>query len=228
MRTFLFSMLLAGAVASFQPVHAATGIKISEWMYNGDEFIELTNFGPDAVDFSGWSFDDDGRTPGAFSLSGFGTVDPGEAVIISEALAATFRATWNLASSVKVLGGNTHNLGRNDEINIYDSSEALVDRLAYGDQTFAGTIRTLDISGRPGTLAALGVNNPALWELSFVGDGAGSYLSSTGGFVANPGIAPVPEPATYGLLLGGLGLLACAVRRARRLSDDQLTNGAQA
>jgi predicted extracellular nuclease len=210
------TLLAAGAaLAVCHSAHAATGIRISEWMYNGDEFIELTNFGPAAVDFTGWSFDDDSRTPGLVSLSLLGTVNPGEAVIIAESAADTFRANWNLPASVKVLGGNSANLGRNDEINIFDASNSLVDRLTYGDQNFPGTIRTLDISGRPSTLAALGANDVRQWTLSSVADGAGSYQSATGAFVANPGIAPVPEPGTYALLLAGLGLLAGAVHRAR-------------
>ena len=217
MRAFLSGVCLvaAAAFASAQSVHAATGIKLSEWMYNGDEFIELTNFGPSAVDFTGWSFDDSSRTPGSVSLSDFGTVMAGEAVILSEAAAADFRANWNLAASVKVIGGNTNNLGRSDEINIYDPSSALVDRLTYDDQGIAGSPRTLNVSGRPGTLAALGANDAALWVLSSIGDGAGSYMSASGGFIASPGIAPVPEPGTYGLLLAGLAFLAVAVRRAR-------------
>jgi hypothetical protein len=217
MRTLNRTSLLAAAAALAigQSAQAATGVKISEWMYNGDEFIELTNFGPAAVDFTNWSFDDDSRTPGVFNLTGFGQVNPGQSVIVSEAAADVFRANWNLPASVKVLGGNAANLGRNDEINIFDGAGALIDRLTFGDQNFPGTIRTQNISGRPITLAALGANDVAQWTLSSVGDGAGSYLSVTGGFVANPGIAPVPEPTTYALLLGGLGLLAGVVRRAR-------------
>ena len=46
-----------------------TGIKITEWMYNADdtggEFVEFTNFGATAVDFTGWSFDDNSRAPGS-------------------------------------------------------------------------------------------------------------------------------------------------------------------
>ena len=212
------ALAAAIAVVLSQPVHSAAAVQISEWMYNGDEFIELTNFGPTSVDFTGWSFDDDSRAPGTFSLSGFGVVDSGGVVIISEASAADFRARWNLSATVKVVGGNSANLGRNDEINIYDGSSALVDRLTFGDQTFPGTTRTLNVSGRPNDLSALGANNPALWVLAAVGDGAGSYTSTTGGFIGNPGIAPVPEPGTYALLLAGLGLLAGVLRRTRRLS----------
>ena len=62
--------LCAGFAAIASAAHAApSGIKITEWMYNASasigEYVELTNFGPAAVDFTGWSYDDEGRVPGA-------------------------------------------------------------------------------------------------------------------------------------------------------------------
>jgi predicted extracellular nuclease len=206
---------------SFPAFAAPTGVRISEWMYSsgstGPEFIEFTNFGPAPVDFTGWSFDDDSRIAGTLSLSAFGIVAPGQAVVITEGLEADFRAAWSLAPDIKVIAGNVANLGRNDEINLFDSGAILVDRLAYGDQTFPGTIRTQGRSGLPGSDAALGANNPALWVLAATGDAAGSY-ASTHGDIGNPGIAPaVPEPRLSALLLAGFGLLAL---RARRRDGD--------
>ncbi len=186
-------------------------VRISEWMYNGSEFIELTNFGPSAVDFTGWSFDDDSRTPGTTSLSDFGSVAVGESVILAEALASTFRADWGLPASVKVIGGNAANLGRNDEINIYDNFNALVDRLTYGDVNIAGSIRTDAASGNPSSDALLGANNVLGWQLSTLGDDFGSFENANGLF-GNPGSYPtaVPEPTTVALMLcslAGLGLV---------------------
>ena len=178
---------------------AGAQIRITEYMYravpdgtgNRDrEFFELTNTANDAVDMTGWSFDDSNRVPGAFSLSAFGIVMPGESVIITEVTPAKFREEWNLASEVKVLGnlGNPagHNLGRSDEINIYDENNNLIDRLTYGDDTFPGTIRT---DGKSGWVTAdgLGANNPSEWVLSSISDFQGSWSSLTGD-IASPGI----------------------------------------
>jgi predicted extracellular nuclease len=138
-------MMLA-VLGPAQTAGAVGIIRITEWMYNGDEFVELTNVGDASVDFTGWSFDDNSRTAGSFSLAGLGNVAAGQSVILSEVAAATFRANWSLALSVSVVGGNTHNLGRADEINIYDDADQLVDRLTYDDQTIGGP-RTLDVSG---------------------------------------------------------------------------------
>src|SRR5690606_10924206 len=125
-----------------------------------------------------------------------GTIAAGESFVLSETPAATFRTAWGLADSVKVLGENTANLGRNDEINIYDAANTLVDRLTYGDQDIAGSIRTQNASGVPKTLAALGANDVLQWQLAAVGDGFGSF-SGAAGHAGSPGsFSLVPEPAT--------------------------------
>lgn len=208
---------LAASALLFHAAQASATIRITEWMYSGGggEFVEFTNVGNAAIDFTGWSYDDDSRLPGVFSLSGFGSVAPGESVIITEDTADQFRTDWNLAATVKVLGGYTNNLGRADEINLFDANGVLVDRLTYGDNAIPGTIRTQNVSGRPGSLSALGANDVSLWVRSAVGDVEGSYVSLRGD-IGSPGMtAAIPEPETYALFLAGLGLLGVAARRRR-------------
>jgi predicted extracellular nuclease len=212
---------MAAAAALFAAAttsHAA--VYVTEWMYNGatnGEFVEFTNLGPDVVDFTGWSFDDSSRTAGSVNLSAFGTVAAGESVILAESTAAAFRAAWGLAASVKVIGGNTNNLGRADEINLYDATSTLVDRLTYDDQTIAGTIRTQFRSGNPTALADLMSNTVTSgWLLSTAGDANGSIASTPDGDIGNPGqfrLAAVPEPSTYMLMLAGLAAIFGVARR---------------
>ncbi len=173
---------------------------ITEWMYAGDEFVEFTNSGSSAIDMTGWSYDDDSRTPGSVDLSAFGLIQPGQSVILCEAAANDFRSRWNLPSSVVIIGSCTHNLGRADEINLYDAFGNLVDRLTYNDQASLGP-RTQGYSGNPLSLDVLGMNDATQWVLSAVGDRFGSY-ASTLGHVANPGIYvdAVPEPSMFVLL----------------------------
>jgi len=179
------------------PASAADGqIRITEWEYNGSEFVELTNIGDAPVDMSGWSYDDDSRTPGGFDLSGFGQVAAGRSVVFSEASAADFRAEWGLGADVMVLGDNSVNLGRADEINIYDAAGTLVDRLTYGDQDFPGSIRTDTASGWV-PAAALGANDVTQWVRSTVGDAEGSWLSASG-FVGSPGVSTLGTPSEDG------------------------------
>ncbi|REK05565.1 MAG: lamin tail domain-containing protein [Planctomycetota bacterium] len=205
---------LAGFAAVLVALSTATAsaqMRITEWMYsgNGGEFIEFTNFGPGPVSLAGWSYDDDSRVPGTFDLTPLtasSDVAVGESVVITEDTEAVFRATWSLPSSVKVLGGYTNNIGRNDEINLYDDLTALVDRLTYGDQDFPGSIRTQEQSGNPISLAALGANDAYQWQLATVGDMYGSYTSLLGD-VGNPGTFVIPEPSSVLLMVMGSALL---------------------
>jgi predicted extracellular nuclease len=209
--------LLAALLTAVFATAAQADVRITEWMYSGGsgEFIEFTNLGSSVVDFTGWSYDDESRLVGGFDLSAFGLVGAGESVVITEIDAPTFRLDWSLAASVKVLGGFTNNIGRADELNLFDGSGSLVDRLAYGDATIGGP-RTQNVSGRAITAAALGANDAKQWMLSSVGDAEGSYasLSLT---VGSPGVtafaAAVPEPETYAMLLAGLGLIGFMARR---------------
>ncbi len=182
-KALLFSLL---ALVAF-PGMTEAQMRITEFMYsgNGDEFVEFTNIGATTIDMTGWSFDDDSDAPGTLDLSAFGMVAPGESVIICEATATSFRTDWSLPASIKIIGGYTNNLGRNDEINLYNNLNVTVDQLTYGDEDFAGTIRTQNESGYTSE-GNLGTNNIFGWSLSFVGDGQGSYASISGD-VGSPG-----------------------------------------
>ena len=166
-------------------------IRITEWMYNtGDdtagEFVELTNVGDAPVDMTGWVYDDDSaNVEQGFNLGAFGVVQPGESVVLTEIDPSQFRSDWNLCPASNVIGPYSNNLGRADEINIFNAEGALVDVLTYGDQAFPGTIRTNGTSGWVSE-AGLGVNDITEWSLSIVGDSDGSYLSSTG-WIGSPG-----------------------------------------
>lgn len=236
-----FQAMSAAAFTAIVGVNSAsaatTGIKITEWMYNPTsttsspgEFVEFTNFGPTAIDFTGWSFDDNSRAPGSESLSAFGLVQSGESVIFTEGNAATFRAAWGLSSSVKVIGGNANNLGRSDEINLYNTSNTLVDRLTFDDQG-TGSVkgpRTAGVSGNPNSLSVIGTNTASAWSLSSIGDAQGSYASIavgsfTGGDIGNPGktsYAPsaVPLPAALPLFISAIGLMGGITRRRKLIS----------
>jgi len=189
---------------------AMGAVRITEWMYSDQEFIEITNTGLSAIDLTGWSFDDSTRTPGSFAIGSLGVLAAGESAIISESSAADFRAAWGLSAAVKIIGGNANNLGRSDEINIYDSLNNLIDRLTYNDQTIGGP-RTQNKSGNI-AFANLGANAANLAIASVSGDAFGSFVSLNGE-IGNPGTySDIPAPGV--LALAAAGSLA-ALRRRR-------------
>lgn len=210
--------LIALATAST----SQAAMRITEWAYSAGtgEYVELTNVGVAPIDMAGFVYDDDSRfatvAAGAVDLSAFGVVAPGESVVFTESTSVDdFRLYWSLAPSVKVIGSVANNLGRNDEINLYDNAGVLVDRLTFGDQNFPGSFRTQNISANPASLAVVGANNVVQWVASANGDAFGSYDSLLGD-VGNPGTfalyQAVPEPTSAVLVL--IGLAACA-RRVR-------------
>jgi len=189
---------------------AMGAIRITEWMYSDQEFIEITNTGAAAIDLAGWSFDDSTRTPGSFAIGSLGILAAGESAIISESAAADFRTAWGLSAAVKIIGGNANNLGRSDEINIYDSFNNLIDRLTYNDQTIGGP-RTQNKSGNI-AFANLGANAANLAIASVGGDAFGSF-ASVNGEIGNPGIySDIPAPGVLAFAAAGS---VVALRRRR-------------
>lgn len=190
-RTFTRSTLGCMTLIFSAGATVSADIRISEYMYSGSggEFIELINIGSQPVDMTGWSYDDDSRTPGLFDLSAFGIVQPGEIVIFTEDPAEVFRADWGLDASIKIIGDlgapNGNNLGRNDAIVLFDGNGGIVDQLAYGDQNFPGSIRTQNASGWV-VPSGVGQDNPFAWVLSSVADAQNSYAATTGE-LGNPG-----------------------------------------
>jgi len=197
-------------------------IAITEWMYSPSsgpaEFVVFTNVGTVPVDMTGWSEDDSTRSAGKHPLN-FGVLQPGESAIACEGSdAAGFRLYWNLASSVKVTTyGTNDNLGRSDEINLYDGTGGLVDRLTFNDQGGMGP-RTQGTSGNI-PLAYLWQNAPSHAVLSYVGDIYLSHRDGGGsGDLGNPGVytpyVAAPEPSSIVLLAAGfVGLLCYAWRK---------------
>jgi hypothetical protein len=172
------------------------------------EFVEFTNLGTSPVDMTGWSEDDSGATANKanHSLTGLGTLAPGESGIFTEADPAAFRSYWGLSASVPVVGPYTNdNLNTNaDSITLFDNTGTLVDHLDYST-TNGGSA---DMVTRNAPFAALGKNDNSLWVNSFIGDVFSSFHAPQKPvIIGNPGSYPTPEPASLAALAVGALLL---------------------
>jgi predicted extracellular nuclease len=195
---------------------ANAGVFISEFSRGGGagEFVEIVNTGPGPVDTTGWSFDDVSAVAGAFPFgSAIGVLAVGEAAIVSELDAATFRTNWGLASTVKVVGGNDQNLGNGDTMNIFDSAGALV-----ATQSYPGGGAVVDGETWATPASNYGLDNFAGFVESAAGDQFGSFLSNTSpSYYGSPGTAPIPEPLALPMA-ALIGAAAVTARRPKRRS----------
>lgn len=202
--------ILMAAAAIAGAGSASASIAITEYLYSAGsgafEYVELTNVGAAPIDMTGWSYDDVDGVVGKVDLSAFSVVAPGESVVFTESTAATFRTRWGLAASVKVIGGVADNLGRNDTINVWDNNGVLVDKLAFGDQDFPGTVRAQARSAWAYRTAGSGPfgNIDLSWVLSSAGDAQNSFAAS--GDTGSPG-SYVPTPGSAMLMVAAAGLL---------------------
>ncbi len=131
---------LAAIVAA--TVVAQADVFITEVTYKGlfGEYFELANTGTTSVDLTGWSYDDNSDIAGTVALPSV-TLLAGDTIIVTEVSQAVFEQAWYLDSGEgkptilkAILQNNSVNLGRNDEINIYNASDVRVDQLTYNDQ----------------------------------------------------------------------------------------------
>lgn len=210
--------LIPISAASAAPASSPSGLVITEWMYkaagNGGngEFAEFTNLGSTPIDLTGWYYDDDHRTTssGQVSLTALGTLAAGESFLLTDEAASTFRTNWGLASSVKVLQ-QTENLGNGDEINIWDPSGTLQDRLTYTSDAatnpitsgFGAWVQQAQLGAGYAATNPKGAAtvNATGAKKSTVGDASGAWTAADGS-VGSPGRTQFAP----GTPLGGVGL----------------------
>jgi len=208
---------LAGALGAFAlattgpAAHAETGaaVRITEFAYGGKiatggdgEYIELTNTGTGSQDMTGWSYNNV-ATVGGTSLSGLGTLAPGESAILTDADPAAFRADWGLKDSVKVIDDGSASLNKGPSgVHIFDADNAEVDSVTYAQGFFPGKGASAWVDA-----AHLGAKSDTTgWTLSTADDGEGSWTSASGS-VGSPGASTLgsltPADVRTGTETGG-------------------------
>ncbi len=198
------ALALTGLVALPTAASAspASGIAITEFAYGGliagssvggdGEYVEITNLGAAPVDLSGWSYGT-AAAPGTVSLSGLGTLAPGESAIVTDVTPAEFRAEWGLTSAVKVVddSGTTLNKGPKT-MYVFDASGGTVDSVSYASGFLAGGkgqaawVDPAHVGAGSGTTG---------WSFATLGDQEGSWKSAAGA-IGSPGISSLAALST--------------------------------
>jgi len=180
-------------------------VRITEYMYKGagGEFIEITNMSNSSISLSGWSIDDKSGNPGTVPLSG--SLAAGQSKVITESDSFFFALDWGIPGGQVLSMGDNSLLGRNDTIYLFDGSGDVVDKLTYGDEDFAGSVRTDGISAT-GCSSALGTNDPFAWILASSGDTLGSFTAGNGFDIGSPGVYIAPSA---GCSSGAVGTSYC-------------------
>ncbi len=171
----------------------------------GRDWFEVTNTGAAALDLTSWKIDDSSAAIGtAAALRGVASIPAGKSAIFMESTAiagdddlfkASFIAAWfGVTPPANLLIGFYSGSGlglssSGDEVNLFDSTDALAASVAFG----AGTPGTsFDNASATTSLPKVTISN-----LSVVGTN-GAFNSVAGSEIGSPGA--IPEPASLGLI----------------------------
>jgi autotransporter-associated beta strand protein len=229
-----FIAVLLTVLAWTGSVQAAAVVRITEVMSNAltlgnADWWELTNYGDEAIDITGWRMDDNSYSFAASLLltpyatgteAPWSLIGPGESVVFAETAAAAtllpqFQSLWNLGSGTanvrnpklgSYAGSGASLSSAGDGVIVFDAAGAEINRVAFGAATQGSSFYwSYDSSGVLGTSPA-GTVSQAPLNLAY------TVTSTTGqANTGSPGAAVVMAPVVSlfwtasGSTLGGSG-----------------------
>ncbi|MFT4211836.1 MAG: lamin tail domain-containing protein [Microbacterium sp.] len=181
-------------ISSLAALSSATAnVKITEFAYGGlisgsstggdGEYVEVTNVGRTPVDMTGWSYNTADSASGAVSLSGLGTLAPGESALVTDVTPDELRTDWGLSDAVKIVNDGSVTLNKGPKtIYLLDATDTAVDSVSYASGFLSGKGLSAWVDA-----AHLGaMSGTTGWTVSAVGDQEDSWTSATGA-VGSPG-----------------------------------------
>lgn len=212
---------------------SANTIAVTEFMpvpLDGNEWVELFNYGPDAVDLTGWTIGDNDNDKQALPSIALAS---GEYLVIAKSKLA-FESLWfDGAAQANVVQfadpGSYFLSNNNDEVTIRDAGDIIRWDVAYNSTLTQMPVDgsavylavddfTVTNYGPKSTRVNLAGNDPQTNALGFEGNNftADPLAWTAGGHTASPlagGYSVVPEPTTAAMIAGLAG--ACLGRRRR-------------
>jgi hypothetical protein len=205
---------LAMGIALAMAAQARASLVVTEAMSSGetDDWFELTNFGFDPVNITGYRMDDSGFAFGSsVLLNGITTIAPGESVVFIEnsndAAIAEFRQFWGGIDAVQIGRYNGSGVGLSssgDGVVVFDGAGIEVTPRA----TFGSATGGISFGYNPLT--------SSFGDLSVAGTFGAFISADPAGNIGSPGA--VPEPTAVATITIAAICLGAITRRWRLLA----------
>lgn len=223
---------LAVLVFAFAASVASAQLAITEINSSSDatdDWFELTNAGADAVDVTGWGFDDYPEdTEKVVELEGVTMIAAGESAVFLQYdpdegpladLLAGFREAWGGLDGVQVGFHRGSGLGRDDGVSVFNATGELALQQIYFDPAAdpAPDVHAGEWVGATKIDSAIWDPNSGVASPSYIAPVLGQYgvFAASDGGLGSPGLSnAVPEPSSSALAL--VALLAGISFRRRR------------
>jgi len=209
------TILAVGSIAIATMLHAQAQLAITEVMTaeadsSHPDWWELTDFGTNAVNLTGYSWNDDSHSgfAGADTTPFAGvTIHPGESIIFTEpgtaiTSATDFRTWWGISGSVQVvmLGAGDPGLGASgDSVRLWSTNVAALGANTNGldlDQNSIFLVDKVDTLPAPKGRSLICNTNNGTFGITNTTGVNGAFTAATTADVGSPGIASTnPGPS---------------------------------